>query len=157
MNLVAGLSAFHYRDEIPKVISLQRRKFSWVQRYTPVISALGRLGKEGLCEVEASLGYTVRVCFKKKKEGEEEKEGRRNRVVYGRNNSPPGQNTKLGKKGARPTKPFSYLELLLGPACWSFHHFPLARIRNLPKTFKVQTSAISNPHPSLLGNKSLCN
>lgn len=79
VSLVAALSTFHYCDEMPKVIVLERRKFSWVWWCTPLVPALGTLRKEGLCEVEASLGYSVRPCFKKdkegRKEGEKEEEG----------------------------------------------------------------------------------
>ena len=44
----------------------------------------------GLCEVEATLGYTVRPFFKREEEGEDNREGRKRRVVYGRNHSPHG-------------------------------------------------------------------
>jgi hypothetical protein len=39
---------------------------SWVWWHMSVISALGRLQQEDH-QVEASLGYTVRHCLKKKK------------------------------------------------------------------------------------------
>lgn len=85
MHLIAVLSTFHCCDEMPKVISLKRRKCSWVWSYTLVISVLWRLRQEGFCEGEASLGYSE--TLPQEEEGGRRRKGRE-RVVYGSNDSP---------------------------------------------------------------------